>query len=119
MSQEYVESVTGYEEGADSLDTDTLFSILSVERRRYALYCLQQYRNPLTLADLADEVALLEHDERSVAQIPGEDIKSIYTNLYHSHVPKMDDAGVVEYDQTDDTVRLKYELAALDLDDYV
>jgi hypothetical protein len=106
-------------EESRSLETDTLFSILSRERRRYALYCLQRYRNPMTLADLADEVARLEYDEESVAEISGEDIKSIYLNLYHSHIPKMADAGVVEYDQTDDMVRLNYEFTAFDLEEYV
>ncbi|WP_135534198.1 DUF7344 domain-containing protein [Halostella pelagica] len=104
--------------GTETEETDVLFSILSRERRRYALYCLKQYRNPLTLADLADEVARIEHDEQNLAQIPGSAVKSIYMDLYHSHVPKMDDAGVVEYSQSDDTVRLKYEFTDLDLEEF-
>jgi len=31
----------------------------------------------------------------------------------------MDDAGVVEYDRSDETVRLRYEFVALDLENFV
>lgn len=100
---------------SQSLETDALFAILSHERRRYALYCLQKYRNPMTLADLADEVARLEYDEQTIVGIPEEDIKRIYMDLYHKHIPKMNDANAVEYNQATDTVRLRYEFTALDL----
>ena len=101
-----------------AVETDALFEVLSRERRRYALYCLQRYRNPMTLADLADEVALLERGERSLADVPEEKVKSVYMSLYHSHVPKMADEGVVEYDQDEDAVRLTYEFTTLDLEEF-
>lgn len=116
MSQDAVNQ-TGRAE--PPLDTDTLFSILSRERRRYALYCLQQYRNPISLADLADEVARLEYDERTVAEIPAEDVKTIYMTLYHNHVPMMADANVVTYDQDSDSVHLSHEFTAIDLEEHV
>ncbi|NHN46002.1 DUF247 domain-containing protein [Halostella sp. JP-L12] len=102
-----------------AVETDALFEVLSRERRRYALYCLQRYRNPMALADLADEVARMEHDARSVAAVPEEEVKSVYMNLYHTHVPKMADAGVAEYDQDGDAVRLTHEFSTLDLEAFV
>jgi len=52
MEQKYAEPVTGGPRGTGPLETAVLFSILSHERRRYALYCLQQCRNPMTLDEL-------------------------------------------------------------------
>lgn len=99
----------------ESVTYDALFDVLARERRRYALHCLQQYRNPLALADLADEVALLEHDVESLRRIPEEEVKRIYLNLYHTHIPKMEAASVLEYDQETDSVRLADEFSSLDL----
>lgn len=105
--------------GRSTLDTDTLFSILSRERRRDALYCLQQYRNPMPLPDLAEEVARMEAETSTIAEISAEDVKSVYMTLYHTHVPKMADANVVEYDQDTDSVRLTYDFTAIDLEEFV
>lgn len=105
--------------GRASPGTDAIFSILSDERRRYALYCLQEHRQPMALADLADEVARLEYDERSLATIPAEDVKRVYMSLYHNHVPKMADANVLEYDQDSDAIRLTHEITVVDLEDVI
>lgn len=91
---------------ADSLDT--YFAILSDQRRRRIIDCLREYRNPMALSDLADEVAVREYDTR-ITEIPAEKVKQIYTSLYHVHVPKMEDAGLVEYDQDTDLVALSEE----------
>lgn len=113
MSQE---SVNQKEADVSSLATDTLYSILSHERRRYALYCLQEYRNPLALADLAEEVALLEYDTPRITEIDAEGVKSVYMSLYHTHLPKMAAANVLEYDQETDSVQLTSELPAIELE---
>ncbi|WP_425607561.1 DUF7344 domain-containing protein [Natrinema zhouii] len=85
--------------------------MLSHERRRSALYCLEKYQTPMALADLADEVARVEYDVATLLQIPGEDVKEIYLDLYHSHIPKMEDANLIEYTQEEDMVCLKHELS--------
>lgn len=91
--------------GEDSgLPTDRLFRLLANGRRRRALRCLSEH-GTLTLADLADEVAVREQ-EASIDQIPAEDVKRVYMSLYHSHVPKLVDADLAEYDQEADTVAL-------------
>ncbi|UHQ98221.1 hypothetical protein HYG81_19230 (plasmid) [Natrinema zhouii] len=65
----------------------------------------------MALADLADEVARVEYDVATLLQIPGEDVKEIYLDLYHSHIPKMEDANLIEYTQEEDMVCLKHELS--------
>ncbi|XVH32116.1 DUF7344 domain-containing protein [Haloferacaceae archaeon DSL9] len=84
---------------------DDPLAVLSNRRRRYALRCLCRYQNPLPLADVAEEVAALEYDER-VAEMSPETLKRVYMSLYHTHLPKMVEANLVEYDQERDSVAL-------------
>ncbi|WP_135534902.1 DUF7344 domain-containing protein [Halostella pelagica] len=85
--------------------TDRLFHLLADSRRRYALRCLCEHATQLTLADLADEVAVRER-EMPIGEIPAETVKRVYMALYHNHVPKLAEANVVEYDQETDTIAL-------------
>lgn len=91
---------------------DRLLRALSSKRRRYVLSFLDRL-GTLTLADLADELAEQEHDA-SIDQIPAEDVKSLYMSLYHQHVPKLEEAGLVEYDQERDLVRPTERLPAIE-----
>ncbi|PGF18366.1 hypothetical protein CP556_14740 [Natrinema sp. CBA1119] len=101
------------------LSNDVLSDILSHKRRRFALYCLERYQTPMALADLADEVARLEYDAATLPQIPGEDVKEIYLDLYHSHIPKMEDASFIKYYQEEDMVSLRYEFSDLNLGEFM
>lgn len=89
---------------SDSPSLDTVFDLLSDQRRRYALQCLSEHRS-LTLADLAEEVTRREQD-MPISAIPEEDVLRVYTSLWHAHVPKLSEADVVAYDQERDLVRL-------------
>lgn len=86
------------------VETDVLFEALAHRRRRHVLACLREYVTPMALADLADEVAILEHDATRLDGVPPEDVTSIYECLYHVHVPKLAAAGLVQYDQDRDAV---------------
>ncbi len=88
----------------DPPDEDTLLELLSNGRRRYALRCLSEHVT-MTLADVAEEVAVWERDT-TIDNISPEEVKEIYTALYHVHVPKMESANVVTYDQDNDLVGL-------------
>lgn len=90
---------------AQSLSTDDAFDLLSNRRRRYLVHCLRKHDTPMSLADAADEIAIRENDTR-LAEIPAEEVKRVYTSLYHSHVPRLVDANVVEYSQERDAVAL-------------
>lgn len=91
--------------GALDVETEVLFDVLSDARRRFVLACLQEYATPMALGDVADELATWEHDAE-ITDIPAEEVRSIYVSLYHLHVPKMADAGLVEYSQERDAVAL-------------
>lgn len=82
-----------------------MLELLAHHRRRYALRVLRDHKNPMTLADLADEVAV-RTNERRITDIPADEVKRIYLSLYHSHIPILADAQLVQYDQERDTVSL-------------
>ena len=84
---------------------DEVFELLGSQRRRYVVRCLTEFDGSLSLADLADEVATREHDA-VITELSAETVKRIYVSLYHNHVPKLEAAGVVAYDQERDAVAL-------------
>ena len=92
----------------DVLSTDDLFGVLSHQRRRCVLRCLGEHQTPLTLADLADEVTAREQ-EAPLPDVPAEEVKRVYVSLYHTHIPKLADADLVEYTQERDMVALSTE----------
>lgn len=81
-----------------------LFDALGDVRRRHALATLLTHGD-LPLPDLADEVAVAER-ERALSQIDPDDVLQVYLSLYHTHVPKLTDVGLVKYDQERDFVAL-------------
>lgn len=84
--------------------TSVVYECLSRSRRRYLLYCLNTAGHPLPLADLAEAVAEMEVETQS--ELDDEFVKEVYMSLYHAHVPKLADAGLVEYSQEQDEVKL-------------
>lgn len=87
----------------DALSLDTVFDLLSHSRRRHALAVLASHEEPIALPDLADEVAVRQHDA-SIEEVPAEAVADIYFRLYHKDVPKLTAADVVAYDQERDLV---------------
>lgn len=92
-------------ESSTNLSSDELFDLLSHHRRRYVIECLDRYGSPISLPDLADECVVMEH-RRAFDDIPGETVKQMYMSLYHTHIPRLVECSVVEYDQESDSVAL-------------
>lgn len=86
-----------------------VFRALADERRRLVLSCVRQH-DTLTLADAAEYVAREEAGER-IAEIPADRVKEIYFSLYHTHVPILEDASLVRYEQEPDLVSTTDETA--------
>jgi len=99
-----------------SLTQDVVFDILSSARRRYVLYLLKTEDEPIEMTDLAERVAAWENDT-TVAELTKQQRKRVYVSLYQTHVPKLEDAGLVEYDQDSGAVDLTP--AAADIDRYL
>lgn len=86
----------------DDADLDRLLKAVSDRLRRRALSCLGRH-DVLTLADLADELAERKHGA-PLSEVPPEEVKEIYLTLYHTHVPRLETEGLVQYDQDQDMV---------------
>jgi hypothetical protein len=93
-----------YEPDDRPASLDTVFGLLASFRRRTAYRTLLSHGD-LSLPDLADEVAVAEC-EQPLTEIDPDDVLQVYLSLYHTHVPKLASAGLVEYDQDGDFVAL-------------
>jgi DNA-binding transcriptional ArsR family regulator len=100
----------------ERLSEDTIFSILSNERRRYVLRYLDRVEREAELGDLTERIAAWENGVE-VNELDYNQRKRVYTSLHQTHLPKLDDAGVVEYDHDRGTVVLA--AGAADLDAYL
>jgi DNA-binding transcriptional ArsR family regulator len=92
-----------------SLSRDDLFEVLSNRRRRYVLhYLCRREEESVELSDLVTQVAAWENGT-DPEQLSYDDRKSVHISLYQHHVPKMDEAGVVDYDQRGGVVELRVD----------
>ena len=95
------------------LSQDTVFDILSNSRRRYVLYYLRQESGPIQLTDLAEHVAAWEN-ETDIESMGEQERKRVYVSLYQTHIPKLADTGLVEYDKEAGTVALTEKRSTMD-----
>jgi len=82
----------------ERLSKDVIFELLKNRRRREVLAYLLEADETVTLGELAEQIAAWENDT-SVNALNSDQRKRVYVALYQTHLPKMDDAGIVEYDQ--------------------
>lgn len=80
-----------------TLSQDLAFDLLSNARRRFVLRQLQEGSDPVELGELAGALAAKEN-EVSVEELTAQQRKRTYVSLYQTHIPKMVEAGVIEYD---------------------
>ncbi|WP_336337148.1 DUF7344 domain-containing protein [Haloarcula brevis] len=94
------ESPSSESASGDDLTRDDLFHVLQCRRRRLVLKYLHEYSGdgPAEMSDIAEHIAALEHDT-TVDSLRSKQRQRVYIALYQSHLPKMDDAGVVNYNQ--------------------
>lgn len=87
------------------LTQDEAFDLLSSPRRRFVIHYLQRAGGPVELGSLADEVAAWEN-ETSVEELSSQQRKRVYVSLYQTHVPKLEEFGLVEYDADAGTIEV-------------
>lgn len=86
-------------------DTNQIFAILSDPRRRVVLQILER-ESSIELPELATRVARREGGEGEITDIA---VQKVRMDLYHCHLPKIADAGFVEYSPDSDTVTLSHD----------
>lgn len=85
-------------ESSGNLSDDDLFEVLSNRRRRYAVHALKREGGAAELGDVAEQVAAWEYDV-DVEQVSYDERKRVYTALQQSHLPLMDEVGIVDFDK--------------------
>ena len=89
----------GGAEPATDISEDELFDVLANQRRRFAVHLLKrEERDQIAIGDMAEQIAAWENGI-DTAEITGNERKRVYTALQQSHLPKMDDAGVVDFNK--------------------
>ena len=81
------------------LSQDDVFHLLQTPRRRYVLRYLKEREGPVEMRDIAEQVAAWENGT-TVEALTSDERQRVYIPLYQSHLPKLDEEGVVEYDQS-------------------
>lgn len=73
--------------------------VLRNQRRRLTLKRLREVEEPLTVSELAEYVASVESGE---SPPPENRRQSVYVSLHQTHLPKLDELGIVEYDENNE-----------------
>lgn len=82
------------------ISKDDAFHILQNARRRAVLrYLAEHDEAKFVMRDIAEEVAAWEHDT-TVQQLVSDERQRVYIALYQSHLPKLDEHGIIEYNQS-------------------
>jgi hypothetical protein len=92
------------------LSLSTTFELLKNRRRRETISYLLDHDGQSTLSDLAEHIAALENGIE-VVQLSSDQRKRVYIGLYQCHLPKLDKAGVIDFDKNRGTVLLKESVA--------
>lgn len=84
----------------ESLPQDDVFKMLSNPRRRHVVHYLAQQETDdrIPLRDLSRQVAAWENNIDPL-EVTSAQRKRVYTALHQSHLPKLDDADVVDFDE--------------------
>ena len=91
---------------AASLSKDEIFHLLQNERRRLVLRYLRGTDGPVRMRDVAEQVAAWEHDT-TVEELTSKQRQRVYIPLYQSHLSKLDEAGLIEYQKNRGIVERK------------
>lgn len=85
----------------DTVDPVEAFNILSARRRANIIRVLAQ-DGPMTLTVATERVGRMEYgDDIIPAHHENPHYKRMYVSLYQSHLDKMDEMGVIDYEKDD------------------
>lgn len=97
------ESTTTAAGGPEVTQTEA-FDILSNDRRRHALHYLS-YKDGTKIGELSRQIAAWENGE-SLEEVTADERRRVYVSLHQTHLPRMDEAGILHYKNSRDTIEL-------------
>lgn len=84
---------------------DQIFDLLTKERRRYALYYLEQQDDPVPVDEVAEQVAEWETNGATTS-IPEEKFRNIELSLQHTDLPKASETEYIRYNREEGIVEV-------------
>lgn len=84
---------------------NSVFKLLSKERRRYVLYYLERKDGPVSVSELTDKILEWERNS-SRSPTSEEDHEEIKITLQHNHLPKAAEAEFIEYHPEQNTIEI-------------
>ncbi|MGQ4556054.1 DUF7344 domain-containing protein [Halobellus sp. GM3] len=91
------------DESAPKPSLDVIFDVLRNRRRRLVLQAIEDRDGSTTLSELAEHIGGIENGKSPTA-LNAQERKRVYVGLYQCHLPKMHDAGAIEFDKDRGTV---------------
>lgn len=98
--------------GDGTLSLEESFELLKNQRRRSVVWYLEHGDGHTTLGELAEQLAAWEAG-KPVGDVTADERERLYVSLYQYHLPKLADAGVLEFDPDRGTVRRTAETRRL------
>ncbi|WP_277555481.1 DUF7344 domain-containing protein [Halobaculum limi] len=92
------------DDGPGELDRTEVFELLGNDRRRYTLHHLMRAKSA-EISELAEHVAAWENNI-DLKEVDSSQRRRAYVALHQTHLPRLDDAGVLSYESTRDEIEL-------------
>ena len=89
----------------DDLTQAELFDVFSNARRRRAVRCLKARNGACDLSTLVEQVAAWENDT-DPDDVTRAQRRRVYISLYQTHLPMLEDHGIVDWDPDAHTIEL-------------
>ena len=102
------------DEGESGISRDTMYKMLANQRRRHTIHYLKEQGGSVPLGLLAEQIGAWEQDAHP-DELSSAERKTVYTALQQRHLPKMDDAGIVEFDKRAGVVEPTDSLEEIDI----
>lgn len=90
-------------EASQELKAIDIHEVLSNSRRQHAIEILRDAGGKLSARELSERIAEAETGE---SPPPSNIRQSVYVSLHQTHLPKLDDLGIVNYDSDSKTIEL-------------
>ncbi|PCR89733.1 DUF7344 domain-containing protein [Natrinema ejinorense] len=100
-------------ESPPELSLDEIYHLLQTKRRRDVIRYVRDGEEPVRLRELAEQVAAWEQGT-SVESLSSNERQRVYISLYQSHLPKLDNHGIINYDKDRGVVEATPQTAQFD-----
>jgi len=77
--------------------TSNLYDLLGPPRRRYAIEIIAEGDGEITVRDLARRITAIEQDV-PIEHARGDPYRNVYTSLTQTHLGRMADADIIQFD---------------------